>query len=76
MKTDATKIVEAFAHAMAAANMFSPADMRDAAQTIRTPAFSAEESDIERSAILAYAQMLERRATEREHVFRATYGKL
>ena len=74
MTRDTRKIVEKFASAMAAANMFSPEDMRRAALVIRSEAFSDEENDWSRSAINAFAGMLEGRANERERLLRETYG--
>jgi hypothetical protein len=75
MTRDAKQIVKRFASAIAAASMFTPEDMRQAAAHIRSLEFSADDNDAERSAINTFAHFLEKRAEERERSYRAAFGK-
>lgn len=72
MKRDTKQIVDRLASAIAAATIFNPAELKEAAKEIRRPNFWNEPD--ERTVIDAYAALLENRAARKEEILRKAFG--
>ena len=72
MNRETKRIVDGFAHAVAAVTISNPEEMRRAAAYIRSPAFSADDDMSE--VIVAYATALEKSAEHKERILRETFG--
>lgn len=72
-RTDAERIVRAFATAIAATSLYGPEALRIAAERIKQPSFSDGEDT--RWLIPAFVDLLERRADAKQAALRAAYGR-